>query len=135
MNVHDIAWSQEMNINITSIDHQHKQLAEKLTLLKICYKTNSNTDMFLNVFDDLIDLMREHFIHEEQIMNNIGYDDSEKHARVHANVLQKTMSYRGAFSEKTDQDQLARILKFLDGIISGHLSVEDRKIYDFMHRT
>ncbi len=134
MKVQDIAWTEDMNLDITTIDHQHKLLAEKFEILKACARSNAETKTILSIFDELLNLMNEHFIHEEKIMSNIAYPGLEKHALVHRSVIEKIRSFRCVF-EQNHKEGVISSLKFLESSISGHLSHEDRKIYDYMHRS
>jgi hemerythrin-like metal-binding protein len=133
MNVQDVAWTDDMSLDITSVDLQHKLLAEKLEVLKACVSSQNGSDMIIIVFDQLVSLLADHFEHEETIMRNIAYPEAHRHKMVHGSVLSKVLSYRSAF-EELDEIRISSGVKFLERTLTSHLSAEDRKIYDYMHR-
>lgn len=133
MKILDVAWSDTMSIDITSLDNEHKILAQKFELFKLCSQTHEPMETLLNLFDDLIDSIRSHFAHEELILKNISYPGLLQHAKVHTAVLKKVVKHRDILSNSPNDDALQKTLLFLDGSIGGHLSVEDGKIRDFIH--
>lgn len=134
MKLADVAWSDTMSIGITSLDNEHKVLAQKLELLKLCSNMNEPMEALLNLFDDLIETLHIHLTHEELIFKNISYPGLKQHAQVHAAILKKIKNYRDQLSNSTNQDDFRKILLFLDASIGGHLSLEDAKVKDFIHR-
>lgn len=55
--------------------------------------------MLGKVLNELIDYTKTHFADEEQLMEEHGYPDYEKHKETHAELIEKLLELRAKFDE------------------------------------
>jgi hemerythrin-like metal-binding protein len=78
---------QKQKADIALIDQQHEQLMELMQFVKTDKKVNENPARFLEALVEINDLAREHFDHEERLLEQLGYDRLESHISQHERIL------------------------------------------------
>jgi diguanylate cyclase (GGDEF)-like protein/hemerythrin-like metal-binding protein len=112
------------------IDDDHKELVE----LTIRLVEESTIDLYSDetkyLIDDVIDHTIRHFIHEEKILEEIGYPEVYEHKKIHEELIQEVKKLRTKFTSK--QLKPASFLSFLfDDLLMGHLVEEDAKFFKY----
>lgn len=132
--VQDLAWSEELNTDITSLDMQHKNLAYKVESLKVFGHISPLPEEAYDSYLEIIADLHTHFAYEEKIMENIGYDEFVHHRDVHSIILNKLDDIQKTVLTPRDKDKIQAAIKFLEETIVSHLSGEDTKIRTHLHR-
>lgn len=134
MSLEPVQWNPSFETGIQFIDHEHAGLLEHLnTLIDLLVREVPIAD-WLPVLDRLITAVTEHFAHEEQIMDNIGYPGYQAHRRQHQHLLQEVAEFRaGVSAGGAAQESLASV-RFLKFWVLKHMVQEDAKIGRHVHR-
>lgn len=122
------AWKSIYKLNQNMIDEEHQQLF-KIAVEALKYKNNSDIKVHIRqIIIDLNNYMKEHFKHEEDFMESIGYPGLEEHKVIHQNIIgqineliSNIISMRLVEFEKT-------LLTYIDIWLVNHIVFEDKKI-------
>jgi hemerythrin-like metal-binding protein len=128
-----INWSDELSVQIESIDDQHKKLIEQINL----FCTNFNQGSKKEKMETLIKAMKDytvfHFTTEEKYMQQLNYPDYSSHKAEHDKFV-KTVSN---FEERYKNGKLLislEITNFIKDWASNHIQGTDKKYSDFFIR-
>lgn len=81
----------------------------------------------------LPDRIRSHFDEEERILASLGCEQTEEHARVHRQPVEKGIRLTGRF-EKNELD-FDEIFSFLaSDVVIEHMQKENRKFFCFLSK-
>ncbi|NCC30069.1 MAG: hemerythrin [Gammaproteobacteria bacterium] len=88
-----LTWHDEWSLNIDVLDAEHRGLIEHLA--DICHRFGPEAsprrsgDAFalIDALTDLGEAVREHFKHEEELMQEVGYEDFAEHRTEHALLM------------------------------------------------
>ena len=78
---------EKQKADIALIDQQHEQLMELMQFVKTDKEVNENPARFLEALVEINDLAREHFDHEEKLLEQLGYDKLDSHTSQHERIL------------------------------------------------
>ncbi len=119
-----VVFKEEWDLGIGSIDAQHRDLVELINSLIRMRQMKDPREMVAEVLDELHDYVFTHFHDEEELMERAGYEDLENHRRLHAEFVQKLLTFNKSFRQgKANLD--ASILVFLSGWLVNHIRGED----------
>lgn len=119
-------------INYGSIDDEHQSLVAHMnTLLKI--SENGSADNFERAFEALIDEFKTHFLNEEALMAEAGYDGVNWHAKHHAENLAEVLGLYSSCQEKGKIDP-SDIYACFDQVIKD-IGKADLKFGEFLDST
>ena len=93
-----LAWRDEYNINVATIDGQHRKLADLVNRLHHTAATGGSSKAITACLQELIGFTRLHFATEEQLMLQYGYPDYESHKRKHNFLMAQLHALAGALS-------------------------------------
>ncbi len=128
-----MAWNSALCVDITSIDDQHRALAEALGQLFVRLKEGAPRTHLLTGLDTLVGAVAEHFEHEERVMRNIGMPDYETHRAQHQALLHEVAQLRRQLSEPNAPDPEA-VEQFLRFWLYKHMSTTDIHIRTHLER-
>ena len=78
---------EKQKADIALIDQQHEQLMELMQFVKTDKEVNENPARFLEALVEINDLAREHFDHEEKLLEQFGYYKLDSHTSQHERIL------------------------------------------------
>ncbi|MDV7339638.1 hemerythrin domain-containing protein [Terasakiella sp. A23] len=133
--VKEIAWSDKLNTDVTSIDLQHKRMAYRLENLRLFERMTPIPDCIFEEYLTIIDEIETHFSYEEAIMANIHCDNFDAHCMSHQNILNKLYELRDEVILTKDFSRIHEAISLVDKMIAGHLSHEDSNIKKVLHRS
>ena len=121
-----LEWQSSYSIGDAEIDAQHQALFEAADLLLAA----SDRDSKLFTAVRLMRLTQQHFAHEEQVMQQVGYPDMATHFIEHTNLL----SHLNGFTEKIADDTVApgELEHFVTAWLQTHVAVSDAKLVAFL---
>lgn len=96
-----IAWSEDLNTNIPTIDQQHRKLVNYVNELDEAISSN-NREMVKHVLEELIDYTVFHFQTEEQLMQDIQYKYFIPHRMTHNIFVRRVGQYKNRFDDGED---------------------------------
>jgi len=130
----EVVWSEEWTTDITSLDHEHKLIAQELEIFRISVDAKSSAENLLELFSSLMALIAEHFKHEEKIMANIGDASAKDHTDKHINIMDQMSALKAAFKTNPSDDNARNALNYLNVAVVHHVCAEDSKIREHMNR-
>jgi len=118
-------WEERHSVGVQQFDSDHRELldlAEKLVTGPL------RGELFVedgDVLDDLVIRAKEHFSHEERLLELVGYPHLVEHHDQHERLLQEIQAYQVAITNgKISGSDVAR---FIAVWIFQHIEEEDQK--------
>lgn len=125
-----IQWSSVYEFGHSVIDLEHKNLLKLANELLV---EHWNDEVFKEKLNHLVKEISSHFISEEEILKNIGYEDLNFHQQVHAEVKRLVIEEVERFNHgEVGSEKIA--VKMLQTYIMGHLITEDIKFFDLIKK-
>jgi hemerythrin len=126
-----IKWEKKYSVGVSEIDNQHQQLFEVLNKFILNFGAGNSREEVQSVLEEMISYMDYHFTSEERYLKQ--HSEFEKHRRLHADFVQKTLQLQKDFLEngtEISQD----ILKFLIKWLKNHILATDMVYFDEMKK-
>lgn len=130
-------WRDTMNLNYPPLDDEHRAF---LNVVNQSYMASQVDDfpMIEKVFEKCYDYARNHFSHEEDIMERIQFPDIESHMRSHQVFIQNVSEMRQQFevapSISDKRDIALKLANFLNVWLLGHILSKDKLLKPFLVR-
>ncbi|MCS6983909.1 MAG: bacteriohemerythrin [Leptospiraceae bacterium] len=119
-----VEWDSSLSLNIPVIDEQHQALFRLLS--KLVDAAFEQKELALDeIFNALNDYVHNHFSFEEKLFRQFNYEHAEEHKRHHEGLKESLKAYYEKFSQ--GNLSAAELMEFLQGWITGHIAVEDKK--------
>lgn len=126
-----IQWRPQMEVGYEPLDNEHKDFFEVVKksneAARVCDFATMNW-----VFEKAYDYARNHFSHEEDIMERIHFPDLEIHIKSHQIFIKNISELRGQYEVAAsvyDKQQIAiKTSNFLNVWLLGHILSRD-KVY------
>lgn len=121
-------WSDAMSVGIPEIDKQHRELVSLLNRLFVSVVQRDKEVVAVQILDALIDYSKTHFVLEERLMQETGYDADEYalHQRTHQEFIDKV----GAVAQKNLVEGKSisfEMIQFLKHWLRDHILVADMR--------
>ena len=120
-------WYNKFSLNNELIDNQHKKLFDIVNNLFDTCVGDDKDKLSATVVDELLFYSDYHFKTEEQYMRDIGYDDIDRHIKLHDTFRQKLTEFK---QNKLlgEHDLCHELLIYLSKWLMHHVMEEDKKI-------
>lgn len=129
-----MTWKESLSTDVTSIDRQHQDLVAAVEeFFKRVHAGQSRHDMVADL-DRLIDLVADHFTHEERVMRNIHLPGLAMHEQLHRGLIEEIREFREEMALGINERGPADIEQFLNVWLYRHIAEEDLKIYQYLNR-
>ncbi|MEK7413031.1 MAG: hemerythrin family protein [Planctomycetota bacterium] len=120
-----IGWSDDLSIDDSQIDFQHRQLLDAIGDLEDALAAGDPQRVaqampFLRLYAQV------HFVDEERVLGLIGWPELAQHQKMHESFRQRLGELEGAV-RRGDMAAGATLLGFLAAWLSGHIRGEDRR--------
>lgn len=123
-----IRWSDELTVEITGIDSDHKHLVQHLDTLFSACQAEQGADVMKKHLLALQRDTREHFAHEEDFMSANSYPQLHEHRAKHAELISELDDLLDEFDFSPAAELTQKTLGFLQQWLLQHILVEDKKI-------
>lgn len=120
-----IDWTDELSINIPSIDRQHQTLVGYINKLEEAISNGDATQALGFILNALVRYTQVHFIYEEMLFDRYTYEQTDDHCMAHQKLLNKVGEYKTRF-ETGDAEVGQELLEFLKNWLSKHILQEDK---------
>ncbi len=123
-------WKDRYNLDIPSIDTQHKKLFEigaRVYDLTVADDNYDHYDEILIIINELLEYTEYHFKYEEELMNKYGYNELSGQQHDHAFYIDKIKSIASKDIDEKQNETLLSLVDFLSQWISSHIVFSDRK--------
>lgn len=121
-----IIWSEEFSVGIKRFDDQHKKLIEIINRLYDLMSKNKTHEELKSVISELKNYTEYHFLDEENFQKTIGYNDYQKHKKLHNEFVKKINIFEENFN-KNSIGLSSEIMIFLKKWLLNHINIEDKK--------
>ncbi len=126
-----VLWREQMELGYKPLDDEHKEFIEVVRKSVEAAKVGDFATMEW-VFEKAYDYARDHFSHEEEIMERIGFPDLENHMKSHQVFIKNIAELRGQYevsaSEREKRQLAMKTADFLSVWLIGHILSRD-KVY------
>ncbi len=134
-------WKPEYNLNIETVDKQHRKLVDIINLLYESTQPDAEKDELhalveilekeATAINEMLEYTIKHFKDEEKLMVLNKYPEYEEHKKRHDSFTRQVRQYKEHFdsAEEVDVDEMMRYLKkwLLD-----HILGEDKKYVPYL---
>lgn len=125
-----LEWRPEWESGETTIDEQHRQLLKLANRLLTLTEQEVSRSVLVEVFEQFLVHVREHFADEESLLRSSGYPNVEYHEKFHSHLVFRAMQLR----QKLEAGHFLKsdmVLFLIDEIVVGHLLTEDVKFFPY----
>ena len=128
-------WTSNLETGIESIDEQHKKLVELLNSLTQ-HLVNHDDVMISEVFDELAAYANYHFDSEESVWEPYFKNDAwyKEHKGSHESFLPSVLEIKEKYSDKTLNEVIEIIVKYLIRWLAHHIIGDDKKMALVIHK-
>lgn len=88
-----IAWTEDVSVEVAIIDRQHKRLIEMINRLITDPETTTKSETISELLTDMTNYAQEHFATEEELMRQHNYLHLEEHVAQHRAFRKKTVDF------------------------------------------
>jgi len=123
-------WNANFESGIAIVDEQHKQLVHLLNKVAAHLAHQSEAITLNNVFDELAAYADYHFKTEEALWEPCFHDDQWylTHKQVHSSFMTEVVRLKGMEGEKSLDEVIEDILKFLTHWLAYHILDSDKRM-------
>ncbi len=120
-----LQWSDEHSIGVPVFDDEHKQLIDLINCLNAIEGNILSTSNLAGLLDETMEYAERHTSHEETIMKEHNYPDTEAHTSEHTLMKETVTDYRSR--PETDSPKVAKeMYDFLRAWLLDHLMQCDK---------
>ncbi len=122
-------WTSILNIGVTKIDEQHKQLISLSNSLIQAMTIGKGNEVLTTLFEELKAYTLYHFEDEEKYMASMNYPQLENHKVIHTKLIEQVDTFRNELlaGEVTPN----QALDFVNDWIIEHIMDVDAQIGEF----
>ncbi|MFZ5940536.1 MAG: bacteriohemerythrin [Bacteroidota bacterium] len=126
-----IDWTDNMSVQITSIDAQHKKLVGMINDFYEGLKNKGSDQLMGELIGKMNDYISYHFSYEEELFKKHGYPDYTLHLREHQAFIAKIADVEKRFREGKMILSI-EITTFLKDWLIKHIQGTDKKYTSFL---
>ena len=126
-----IKWKDCYETKIVSLDKEHQGLVEQINRLYQAIREQRSEEVMLSIFDDLLDYTKQHFVHEERLLEEHRYPDLEQHRKQHQQLAQEVRAYRQQL-ESGEMPAAKEVMGFLRNWLLNHIVDCDLKYGSYL---
>ena len=82
-----IKWDDKFATGIPGVDTEHQELIASINAFYSNLSQHADKDELINILNDIYGTIHAHFMLEERLMQQYGYDEYEAHRTDHAKLL------------------------------------------------
>jgi hemerythrin len=127
-------WLPDYNVNIKTIDDQHKELVNILNRLFAAVSLREGDKVIAGIMDALVKYTQTHFELEERLMRQAKYKDLESHMEEHRQLMDKLDQICKKYLLE-DKPVYFEMLSFLKRWLQGHIMGVDTKYSMALHQS
>ena len=121
-----IRWKEDLSVNNTAIDNQHKELFRLINAFYNGIVKQSGKEAMSKVILDLEAYIITHFSTEEEMMARSGYPKLEEHKAEHQKFIATVADYKKRYNEGRLLLSL-EVTAFIKNWITDHISQTDHQ--------
>ncbi|HEY0635956.1 MAG TPA: bacteriohemerythrin [Gammaproteobacteria bacterium] len=118
-----MTWTDDLNTGIPEIDAQNRRLAEFINSLRTARESGDRA-LVGEVLDQLLDFVCNHFMFEEHLMEQAGYEFRAAHEKIHEIFAKRLAAFRGRFAN--GENICDELHTMLNNWMEIHIKQEDK---------
>lgn len=132
-----VAWREQMSLNYLPLDQEHQEFL-KVVNYSLSVAKAGDFQAMEQVFDACYDYVRNHFSHEEDIMERINFPDMKAHMQAHRTFIKNISEFRQKYETATSADRkkewAVKTADFLSLWLLGHILSRDKLLKPYLVR-
>lgn len=129
-----INWTDDFSCDIKSIDDQHRHLVDITNKFADGLNRGKGSRQMNEILNELIGYTQEHFVFEEKMLEDAGYDKLKLHQSQHRQLIQKIERFQFDF-EKGGKRVTLDVRDFLKYWLTSHILKDDKAYVPAMKGT
>jgi hemerythrin-like metal-binding protein len=117
-------WSNKLQINVQSIDQQHRRLVDLVNEVYRCVRQEDFDRGLKSVLPELLSYTKEHFAFEEELFTSHGYPESKPHKEKHVRLINRVGEFVTRI-QRGDRSVALELLGFLKTWLTQHILGDD----------
>jgi methyl-accepting chemotaxis protein/hemerythrin len=128
-----LQWSDDLSVNISRIDSQHKQLVTLINRLNGAMSDGTAKDAALQILNELAEYTVNHFGTEEELFETYDFPQKESHKKIHRELVAKVVAFKTDF--ESGKAMLSRdLMIFLKEWLINHIKGTDAHYGPFLNK-
>ncbi len=124
-------WTDDLSLNIKSIDDQHKRLVQLINDLHRAMKERRSKKHLVSIVDELKNYTVTHFKFEEKLFAKHGYPETKEHIAQHEKFVATVLDFENGL--KADKVAVTMdVMRFLKDWLMKHINGTDRRYSGFL---
>ena len=132
-----VEWRDQMSLDYLPLDEEHRAFLNVVNRSVPAARSGDFKTMDM-VFDACYDYVRNHFSHEEDVMERVSFPDIEAHMQAHRTFIQNISEFRKKYeAAETDEEKQKQAIKtsdFLSLWFLGHVLSRDKLLKPYLVR-
>jgi len=125
-----IVWKDEFSVGVTALDLQHQSIINVINSLSEKPRLFGRSTSIPSALNELTNYVSEHFLLEERLLEENGYQDLLEHSKRHT-AYSKKITQLCTESLHRKSEVPAELLDFLSQWWTNHILHEDMKYKSF----
>lgn len=125
-----IDWDAKHNTGHAGMDHGHHKLVELINQLADGMENNKPKEFCSNLLEQFIEETREHFGHEEQLMDRLQYPGTAEHKALHAMLIKDVLAFKAIY-DAGESAEFMTLLVILDSWLNRDIMMADKALANF----
>lgn len=121
-----IAWKDEYDLGIASIDAQHRKIIDIINGLAKFMKQDASSEDVARTIEGMHRYAEEHLAYEERLFEECGYAETDDHREEHDTFRETIAEFRERMRANNPIVAI-ELLGYLEDWLLGHILVSDRK--------
>jgi len=126
-----ITWDEKYSTGHVGMDPGHKQLVELINHLADGMENDMQKDFCSNTLAQFVRHTEEHFVAEEQMMNQLRYPKAIEHKALHVAMLKDVLAFKASY-DATDAVESITLLVVLDSWLKRDILDADKELAKFV---
>ncbi|MDP3479551.1 MAG: bacteriohemerythrin [Desulfoprunum sp.] len=124
-------WDSSLQLGITQIDDQHKQLVGMINDLHRAMKQRQTLAVLAGILERLVSYTVMHFAVEEKLFQKHGYPEYDQHKKIHEKLVAQVKEFKTKV-EQGDATISMELMDFLKDWLASHIKGTDKKYVPFL---
>jgi len=127
-----VEWKEEYNLDISSIDNQHKKIVDMIFNVQRSLIEGTSVKLLQKQIKEMVSFTISHLEYEESIFSKINYSHTDVHIQEHDLLRKKATKFQNTLDdkEKSKRDKhkmTIEIMNFFTSWFVGHIIEADRQ--------
>ena len=119
-------WTEKMSVGVEVLDADHKRMIDLLNDLHDGIVAGRGTERLERVLDGLVDYVRTHFEHEEELFTQTGYPGAAEHIQEHRTLTNLVMDVQARYNQGKFEALSLNTMDFLKDWLTNHIQGSDK---------